>query len=152
MCNAWRKQDIIRHVRKNFKRVLNGFLICLIQRAPSYKNRVPFCTPEKPPSVSKSLQSFINSSYKGPFINYGLVWDSDLAVGINTKKCTPKHNKHQLFLFAWPIFFNPPTHPYFLFTQIEKTVRFNGRPLTEQGNNYSVIRIQSLWLGRSVYG
>ncbi len=33
------------------------------------------------------------------------------------------------FLFAQPIFSNPPSHPDLHVGQIEKTVRINGRPL-----------------------
>ena len=44
-------------------------------------------------------------------------------------------------ILAWAIFFNPPTHSYFLFTQIEKTVRFNGRPRTPRGKPCCIVRI-----------
>ena len=35
------------------------------------------------------------------------------------------------FLFSETIFYNPPTHPYLQFMQIEKNVRFNWLPLME---------------------
>ena len=34
-------------------------------------------------------------------------------------------------LFAWSISNNPPTHSYLLFMQIAKTVKINGRPLSQ---------------------
>ncbi len=62
---------------------------------------------------------------------------SDIDIGRN-----PGENSHfqgvRIFsqvLFAWSISYNPPTHLYFLFMQIEKTVRINGRPLTQVGSS-----------------